>query len=183
MAELSTSQAIRNRRTTKEFDGSPLTTSQIENLLDLANLAPNHRLNYPWRFFVLTQESIRSFLEKIKKDLPEEELKASQKYFEKLPRVGAIIFVGSQKNSDTVVQEENFAAVSAAIQNVLLAATAQDLQSFWSTGKFFKIPTVLKSIGWTDDLQFAGCLWLGKGAKVEAKPRKSVSEFTSWVSF
>jgi len=182
MSELSLFQSIRERRTTKDFDGSRIDRSQIEILLDLANLAPNHRLNYPWRFFVLLQAAIPGFLEKIKPQLSDTERTLSQKYFDKLPKAGAVIFVGTLKNSDPLVQGENLAAVSAAIQNMLLAATSQGVSSFWSTGKFFSLPTTLKMIGWSEDLNFVGSIWLGKASKAESKPRRPVSDFTTWVS-
>ncbi|MHC4392787.1 MAG: nitroreductase family protein, partial [Planctomycetota bacterium] len=45
-------QAIRARRTVKAYEPSDLPRSVIEELLELAILAPNHRHTEPWRFTV-----------------------------------------------------------------------------------------------------------------------------------
>ena len=45
--------AIRTRRTHKAFGPEPLPREQLEELLALANWAPNHNLTVPWRFRVV----------------------------------------------------------------------------------------------------------------------------------
>lgn len=46
-------EAIRGRRNVREFLDRPVSRAAIERLLEAARWAPNHRLTYPWRFFVL----------------------------------------------------------------------------------------------------------------------------------
>jgi nitroreductase len=50
-------EAIRARRSTKTFTATPVTRDQVETLLALAVLAPNHRMSAPWRFLVLGPEA------------------------------------------------------------------------------------------------------------------------------
>ena len=49
--------AIRSRRTHKQFGAEPLDEAVVRDLLDLARFAPNHRLTQPWRFRLLGPET------------------------------------------------------------------------------------------------------------------------------
>ena len=46
-------QAIRGRRTHKAYAPEPIDPRLLDELLELATWAPNHRLTNPWRFRVL----------------------------------------------------------------------------------------------------------------------------------
>ena len=52
-----TTDAISNRRSIKRFTDRPVQREEIETLLAIATLAPNHRLTQPWRFYVLGPEA------------------------------------------------------------------------------------------------------------------------------
>src|SRR6185369_5567149 len=53
--------AIQNRRSIKRFTDRPVTREEIEQLLDAATLAPNHKLTQPWRFYVLGPEARHAY--------------------------------------------------------------------------------------------------------------------------
>src|SRR5689334_2152100 len=55
------SEAIRQRRSVKRFTDRPVSREEIERLLDHAVLAPNHRLTFPWRFYVLGPEARHAY--------------------------------------------------------------------------------------------------------------------------
>ena len=46
--------AIRTRRTVKEYLPTEIPREWIEELLDAAHWAPNHKLTHPWRFHVFS---------------------------------------------------------------------------------------------------------------------------------
>jgi len=54
-------EAIRARRSVRQFTPRPIGREQIEQLLDSAVQAPNHRLTQPWRFYVLGPEARRAY--------------------------------------------------------------------------------------------------------------------------
>lgn len=56
-------QAIHSRGSVKAFKPDPLDRNLIEQLLDAAVRAPNHKMTEPWRFYVLTGDSKRRFAE------------------------------------------------------------------------------------------------------------------------
>jgi nitroreductase len=49
---MQTIDAITARRSVKRFTNRPIRRDEIEPLLELAVLAPNHRLTEPWRFYI-----------------------------------------------------------------------------------------------------------------------------------
>jgi nitroreductase len=48
--------AIKTRRSVKEYLPTEIPREWIEELLDAAHWAPNHKLTHPWRFHVFTGE-------------------------------------------------------------------------------------------------------------------------------
>jgi nitroreductase len=48
--------AIKTRRSVKEYLLTEIPREWIEELLDAAHWAPNHKLTHPWRFHVFTGE-------------------------------------------------------------------------------------------------------------------------------
>jgi len=46
--------AIKTRRAIKEYLPTEIPREWIEELLDAAHWAPNHKLTHPWRFHVFT---------------------------------------------------------------------------------------------------------------------------------
>lgn len=168
------SQTIKQRRTTKIFSGKELPKELVEKLLDLAVWAPNHGLNEPWRFRVCTQSGIQKW----EKALPQE---IFQPTFEKLKKVGALIYVTTLKDSNSVVEEENDAATCAAIQNILLGATALGLASYWSTGNLMKCAETQRFLEIQNTERFVGAIWLGYGEAPPPKPRTDFQKKTAWV--
>ncbi len=54
-------QAIASRRSVKQFADRPIAREEIEQMLDAAVQAPNHRMTEPWRFYVLGPEARRGY--------------------------------------------------------------------------------------------------------------------------
>lgn len=157
-------KAIKNRKTAKVLANSPWPISlkqetiyeTINELLDLAVNAPfhytcheqhtlNNKLNscVPWRFYVLDSSNSRLLLQyienkKIKAGKITNMLAAADALFlvTWLPEPHEIsvndsktsLFNGNLKNM------EHIAACSAAIQNVLIGATARNIPNYWSSG-------------------------------------------------
>lgn len=174
-------EAIRSRRTLKDFDGSEIPKSLIERGLELAILAPNHRLNQPWRFRVYSKRAIETFREALKSECSEEERKTYEAPLLRLSKVGALIVVSCLTDEHPTVDLENYAATSAAIQNLLLFMAAEGVGSYWSTAKLFTNSIALKHFGLTNKERLVGAIWLGRGVSPEPKPRKPLAEVTEWL--
>lgn len=114
--------AIRTRRTHKQFHPDPVPRETVEELLELARWAPNHKLTNPWRFRLLGPETRRRV----------EEL-AGEKEAAKLRRAPTLVLATAVLSDDPGLAEEDVLATGCAVYAVLLAATARGLASYWRT--------------------------------------------------
>ena len=182
--------AIRTRRTVKSFTGAPVDRPTLTRLLDLAHQAPTHRMTQPWRFAVLDQAAIKrleAFLIATPAiaavpDLQKGAAKLA-KLRERLPTLGALIQVTWERAAKPEIDLEEHAAASAAVQNLLLAATALGLGSFWSTNAAFGHPDVLRWCGADPAREgFLGAIWLGVAGEIPAPPtRLPLAAVTRWI--
>jgi len=79
-----TAEAIRKRRTSKDYDGREVPDSVLLEALELANLAPNHKINQPWRFRVLRRAGVLALINYLKAGLSMDEQESFAKPLERL---------------------------------------------------------------------------------------------------
>ena len=187
---MDTLTAISSRRTIKDFTGAPVERSVLTALVTAATCAPTHRLTQPWRFYVCDQTAIQrleAFLIATPAiaavpDAAKGQAKLA-KLRERLGSLGAMVFVTWTRATDPVIDLEDHAAASAAVQNLLLAATAMGLGSFWSTNPALGHPETLRWLG--ADLTAEGnlgCIWLGTAAAMPpAPPRVALADRLRFV--
>jgi nitroreductase len=180
-------EAINTRYSVKKLKADSLPRDVIEKLLDAGNRAPNHYKVRPWRFFVLT-ENARNKLGDVmaasqhdrQPDMPLEGLDKTRA----LPlRAPVVIAVGVDKPVEPKVLElENYAAASAACQNILLAAHALGLGAIWRTGDWSRDAKVKEFFGLTADQHVAGFIYVGYPENAgEPAVRPSFEDRTVWM--
>lgn len=179
--------AIRSRRTIKQFTGEALAREQVEVLLELAVWAPNHRRSQPWRFHACDQAAARALGERLATDpalAAVLEPRKAAKIRDLLAQAGALVLTTWVRSPDPVVDREDLAAAAAAVQNLLLAATAVGLGGFWSTNPGLAHPTVLAGCGIDTGREgFLGAIILGRSAESPAAPpRLPLVERLRWVA-
>ena len=135
---------IQNRRSIfpKMYTGEPVSKQIIEKMLENANWAPTHKFTEPWRFTVFYQERVKQFAEFQSSLYKQRTLNAGtfdemkyRKLKEKPLMASCIIALGMKRDPETRIPEiEEIAAVSCAVQNMYLTATAYGVGCYWSTG-------------------------------------------------
>jgi nitroreductase len=179
-------EAIAERRTVKDFTGEPVTREQLQTLLDLAVLAPNHKLTQPWRFYVVPHERIDAFTAAVVGSIRDNDhpklLAKRDALAKRLPKLGAFLTVGRfPVPDDPRGDQEDYAAVCCAVQNIGVAAHAMGLGSFWSTGDVFERPGVRSFLGLPERLERVASIWLGVPADRPKTARRPASELTTWL--
>jgi nitroreductase len=99
-------------------------------------------------------------------------------------RAPLLIAVGVEKPSEEKISEiENIVAVSAACQNLLLAAQAEGLAVKWRTGEWADDVKVKEFLGFTPDQHLIAFLYIGypDGPHPEHEPRQSYEDRTVWM--
>ena len=133
---------IRTRRTVKpdKMNGRIIPDEIIAELLSDADWAPTHARTEPWRFIVVGPSRVKEFATR-HANLYQEHTDPSSftlQKFDKLVNLGinvSHIIIGWMKRVPTnkIPVIEEICAASAAIENLLLSATAKGIASFWST--------------------------------------------------
>ena len=116
------SDAIRRRRTHKQYGSDPVDEATIRELVDLARYAPNHKLTQPWRFRILGSQT-RAKLEAV----------CGEKEAVKLRRAPTLILATTALSGDPLMDREDLLATACAVYAVLLGATERGLASYWRT--------------------------------------------------
>ncbi len=129
-------ELVRARRTAMVVrKDEPVPRHLVAELCEMAQWAPNHKRTWPWRFALYEGdgrarlgEAIAAAMEALG-DPPEKVVKARTKYL----RTPATLVVGSAAGDTPLRTAENRDAAAAGVQNILLAATAHGLASYWGS--------------------------------------------------
>lgn len=177
--------AIAARRTIKAFTGAAVPRSTVESLVEAATWAPCHRLTQPWRFAAIDREGIVRLCSFVQQP-PVSEAVLPRKLpsiCERLAACGAIVQVTCVLAGSAEQQHEDRDATAAAVQNLLLAAQAAGLGSFWSTSPLLAHPAVLRWFGADPALEaHVGTIWLGVPAESPVAPqRRPLADVLRWA--
>lgn len=187
-------EAIEKRRSIGRVRQDPVPRELVERVLESAVHAPNHKLTEPWRFHVFAGKGRGAFA-KARAELArimageegdEEALISGRVNRErkKAFRAPVVIAVISVAGRDAVETLENYAACSAAVQNMQLAAHALGLATIWRTGPVAYHPYMRGFFGLRDGDHVVAYLYLGypdAGDTVQRPRRRApVGSHTTW---
>ena len=106
----------------------------------------------PWRFYILEQDKCRFLSRKLGDWFSD--MKPSNKLPSMLADCAQLVlitwkpqFPGLQDSKQLQIDEEHLAATAAATQNFLLSLTASDFATYWSSGGYFRTPSVFEKLG------------------------------------
>lgn len=180
---------IEGRRTIGKFLPGQPPRELIEEVLESATWAPNHRLTEPWRFVVLAgeaREELGRFMgaqnaAKFPDDAERAEFERA-KGERKALRSPVVIAVGVEPGQASNVEEiEEIAAVAAAAQNMLLTAHALGLGAKWSSGAIIHDPAVKTWLGLSERASILGFIYIGYPAMTSQRSMRTPSaELTDW---
>jgi nitroreductase len=204
---MQTDEAIRSRKTEKILSAQDLPTADhcdlVNEILSLAGQAPFHRPCEehhrqssqsgiePWRFHVLDAASCR----KLRTQIP---LENAGKVPAMLSAADALILAtwlpnaahvpdmdGEPGFAATLNNMEHIAAASAAIQNLLLAATARGVSNYWSSGGVLRSAQVFNLLGIPRSQILLGAVFLfpktyGDAELATSKLREHRSKREAW---
>ena len=181
--------AIRSRRSIRKFTERPMTSAELEPLLDAATLAPNHRLSQPWRFYVLGPEARAAYglalgHRKARKAVDEAEAQAVREKTRDDHRAQPCMLIVAQVLVESPeIREEDYAATMMAVENICLAAVDAGLGTHIRTGAIMEDPAARAAVGLPDGERIVAVLTVGEPAELPPpKPRRPASELTRWVN-
>ncbi len=162
---MNTLEAIQKRRSVRDYTGDPIPRGDLEKMLDAARMAPSGYNQQPWHFIVITN---RQFIQHHSKSGVWRE------------DSGAIIAVVMDPTSEFWVEDG-----SAAIENILLAATALGYGSCWLQGSTKPHEETFKQLlNIPGHLNLLSLVSIGVPANwPQAKNKKPLEAVVHWETF
>lgn len=174
---------------------------ELRALLDAASWAPFHKpaaKEYrvgeqdgiePWRCHVLDAKQCRGLRHRLSEAGDTTKIPKMLAVADYLIQVTWLPEPKREKSDSlfepSIQNMEHIAAASAAIQNLLLAATAMEIPNYWSSGGVLRTPEVFEMLGISEDEILLGAVFLfprnPEGAQLKAGAlRHSRSELSQW---
>jgi nitroreductase len=182
--------AINRRTSVKRFRTDPVPRRVVEQLLECAVRAPNHKLTEPWRFAVLTGAArdryaeirARHRLKRYADPSSPEAVAGAEKVRRETLDAPVHIIAMALENPDAVTREEDYAATMMAVANLMIAAESLDLGTYLKSGGVMRDPALMALAGVPERYRIVGLISLGYPADHEPpRRRKPVAELTRWV--
>lgn len=179
-------EALHSRISSPRLKGD-IGSRALNNIFKAALRAPDHGLLKPWRFLVIQGEGrihlgelfARAELSENPSITPQALKKTKAK-----PLRAPMIIVGIAHTIEhkSVPEIEQLLSCGAAIQNMMLAAHAQNVGAMWRTGAMAYNDIVNAGLGLKDNERILGYLYLGQvdGKSRTLKPLDTEEYFTEW---
>jgi nitroreductase len=157
-------EAIRKRRSVREYTGEPIPREDLETIVDAGRLAASGHNNQPWDFVVVTD---RVMIER---------LKVASLWME---QAGAIIAVVMDPSSRWWREDG-----SAAVENMLIAATALGYGSCWLQGYTMPREEEFKALlGIPREQRLLTLVPIGVPVRWPTKEKKPLAEVIHWERY
>ena len=172
-------ERIRSRRTTKLFLKQEVSKDLVRDAIEVARWAPNHHLTEPWHFYLLGPEKIAacaSLIGELIRETKKDEELAVFKEQSALSMPGWLL-VTCEKSDDELVQQEDYAAVCCAVQNMTLYLSEAGVACKWTTGLITRDERLFKLLDIDSSREFVvGLIWYGFPKTLPTQTRKDVAD-------
>lgn len=171
-------EVLRGRRTIELFLHTPVPDNLVREALEAATWAPNHHVTEPWRFYLLGPESIEKCLDLCCDIVTAKKGdKAGAFKRESWSQKPGWLVVTCRKSDDPLLQQEDYGAVSAAVQNALLYLWKAGVGSKWTSGPITRDARLFEILGIDETEEFvAGLIWYGYPKVTPSQSRKELDE-------
>lgn len=180
--------ALHGRRTTYFFKPEPLPAGALVRAAAAANMAPCHRLTFPWAFIDVgpeTRAKLADLLVSLKAPKPGTPVDpaAIDKAKRKVLDPAAVVAVTMKRHPDPETAREDYAATACAIQNFSLSLWGEGVGCQWGTGPLSKHAEGYRLLGVDPAThEIVGILWCGIPDKIPAAaPRPSLDAILTCV--
>ena len=157
-------EAIRKRRSVRQYTGDPIPREDLEKIVDAGRLAATGSNRQPWDFVVVTDREMI------------DQLKVAAGWMDK---AGAIVAVVMDPSSRWWLEDG-----AAAVENMLIASTALGYGSCWLEG--YTLPReeeFKKLLGSPDKKRLLTLVPIGVPAEWPTKEKKALEEVLHWERY
>jgi nitroreductase len=191
-------EAIRSRRAVRQYRPDPVRKEDILTIIDAANRAPSAMNRQQWEFVVVTGKetilemgaSYRIIVEEFTRNWDPSPMRGSLsreefiRFAESYGGAPAVIVALTDAADNDDLRRANLESASAAMENLLLAATALGLGTCWMTGPLRDEKTLRRILAVPDDREFVAVTPLGYPAEIPPAPARidpELKQKVRWV--
>ena len=173
-------EAIRTRRSVRDYDGTEVDHAVLERLIAAAGAAPSPYNAQPWRFHVATgatRDAVCEItalstvhLQEYLDVLPPSRLAQAEHFFASLGGAPVVIAVTVPCSDDELSRINEYMSTGGAVQNLMLAATAEGLACCNLTFAFWVRDKLSSLLGIGEDREIVSLVLVGHPAEVPNDP-------------
>ncbi|WP_114820371.1 nitroreductase [Chryseobacterium sp. KLBC 52] len=148
----------------KDYTDAEISQEVLEEIVNSATFAPNHKRTKPWRFKIFKGEGkakLASEMQAIYKTVTPEQLFLEKKYADigfKINKANVVVSI-IVNFSGMVPEWEEIAATSMAVQNMYLTCTANNIGCYWSSPKI--VDELKESLTIEENQKCLGLFYMG----------------------
>ena len=174
-------EVLRGRRTIELFLQTPVPANLVREAIEVATWAPNHHVSEPWHFYVLGKESITACLDLCRDIVTDRKgQKAGDFKREKWSEKPGWMVVTCRRSDDDLKQLEDYAACSAAAQNLMLYLWKAGIGCKWTSGDITRDARLAEIVGFDLQSEFVvGLFWYGYPKLTPSQSRSPVEDVIS----
>ena len=152
----------------------------VDELCELATWAPNHKRTWPWRFVSITGGARLRLGAVISEAMAAHGDDAAKvdKARTKYARTPNVLVIGSMLGDSPERTAENRDAVAAAAQNLMLAATARGIATYWGSCPKGANDAVSKFVGFEPGTHVVGIFYMGWARDTPDAPARPPAQVT-----
>jgi nitroreductase len=171
-------ETLRGRRTIELFLHTPVPRELVRAAIEVATWAPNHRLTEPWQFHLLGKKAIDACIALVREMVTAKKNAAAGDFKAKswAQKPGWLV-VTCRKSDDKLLQQEDYGACAAAVQNLMLYLWKAGVGSKWTTGDITRDARFFDILGIdAAAVSVVGLIWYGYPKLTPTQQRKPLDE-------
>ena len=165
MNEKELAQLIQGRRTVGSFQQKEISQAWLEEALRLSLWVPNHRLTFPWKYFLLSeknQKQVFTWACENKKVSATDDSNPLVNVMKEQFLYCKILVLGLTQNSNPEAYKEDYATLACSVEVLSLYLWQKGLGCKWGTGKVARDPHLYSLLSLSEhDVKLEGMLTIG----------------------
>lgn len=177
-------EAIQTRRSIKKFKRDMhIDESAVKDAIEIAADAPNHGMREPWRVVYVSKHKLGEMSRDISKYAFPRDKEKQQSHYDAVTNLGGFLAIIMKCDARQREENENYLAVGAFAQNLLLLLHDRGIGSCWKTPQYIFNPKVRNVFGVLPDERLVGFIYLtdledyDQTRKIKRKNRGLITDF------
>ena len=157
-------EVLQGRRTINLYLQTPVPEALVTEAVEAATWAPNHHVTEPWRFYRLGKDTVSACLDLVRDLVTEKkgDPKAGEHKASTWSEKPGWLLVTCKRSDDAILQQEDYGACCAAVQNFMLYLWKAGVGSKWTSGDITRDPRFFDIVGVDSNEEFVvGLIWFG----------------------